>query len=83
MAQAFVMCHDRLKSSPPPYSTVEVPIVRNQGTAEAPYFIWGVLTKQALIRNENGSVTEVTASCSVDAKQQRITSLVLDGKPII
>lgn len=80
---ALVMCQNALKSAARDPENAEVPYVENFGRGDEYVYSWGAQTKMARMRNGLGLEVAASASCVVDGRSQRITSLTLNGQTLI
>lgn len=82
-SDALLMCQMALKKISRDPEKADIPYVDDQGKGTEYYYAWGNSTKLVRMRNGLGLEVAATASCTVDGKTQRITSLTLDGKTIL
>jgi hypothetical protein len=80
---ALVICQSAMTKSSRDPGTANIPPVPNQGKGNAYHFSWGVNTEYARMRNGFGLEVPVTADCVVDARNQTIALLQVDGDTII
>lgn len=81
--RALTMCQFALKKISMDPENAQIPYVPNFGTEREFYFAWGASTRVARMRNGIGFDVAVTASCIVDKRTKKITSLTLNGAQII
>ena len=77
---AFGLCRTiiaRLSRDP---EKAEIPWVENTGEGGNFRFTWAFNSRTMRMRNGLGLEVPMTGSCTVDASQQRVSSLTLDGK---
>lgn len=80
---ALVMCQTALKSAARDPENADIPYVDNLGKADEYVYAWGGQTKMARMRNGLGLEVAASASCIVDGRAKRITSLTLNGRALI
>lgn len=80
---ALTMCQMALQSAAKDPGNADIPYVENLGKGDEYYYAWGAQTKMARMRNGLGLDVAASASCIVDGKSKRITSLTLNGQSII
>lgn len=81
--QALTMCQMALKSAARDPENADIPYVENFGSGDEYYYAWGAQTKMARMRNGLGLEVAASASCIVNGKTQRITTLTLNGQTLI
>lgn len=81
--EALGMCRMALQAAARDPEKADIPYVENQGRGDEYFFSWGAQTKMARMRNGLGLEVATSASCVVNAKTQRITSLTLNGQTLI
>lgn len=81
--EALALRQYNLKRAPRDPDKAVVPYVENMGRGSEAYFAWGASTKHARMRNGLGIEVAVSASCIVDLRAKRITSLTLNGETLI
>lgn len=80
---ALVMCQMALKSAARDPESADIPYVENHGRGDEYVYAWGAQTKMARMRNGLGLDVAASASCVVDGRTKRITSLTLNGQTIV
>ena len=80
---ALTLCQTALKAAAKDPENAEVPYVENFGRGDEYVYSWGSQTKMARMRNGLGLEVAASASCVVDGRSQRITSLTLNGQTLI
>lgn len=80
---AIMMCRDAITARARDPDKVEIPTVDDFGNSHEYYFAWGASSKRIRMRNGLGMEMPVTASCIVNRKTKRITSLTINGETLI
>lgn len=80
---ALGMCRMALQAASRDPEKADIPYVENQGRGDEYFFAWGAQTKMTRMRNGLGLEVAAPASCTVNGKTQRITSLTINGQTII
>lgn len=80
---ALGMCRMALQAASRDPEKADIPYVENQGRGDEYVYAWGAQTKMARMRNGLGLEVAASASCIVNGKTQRITTLTLNGQTLI
>ncbi len=80
---AIMMCRDAITAQARDPDKVDIPTVDDFGNSHEYYFAWGASSKRIRMRNGLGMEVPVTASCIVNRKSKRITSLTINGETLI
>lgn len=77
---AFALCRTAIQQASRDPEKAEIPWVTNTGEGGNFRFTWSLNSTTMRMRNGLGLEVPMTGSCTVDASQQRVSSLILDGR---
>lgn len=82
--EARMLCVSAFKYISKDPDKAEIPYVKDMGTGAGEYFFaWGPNTKHMRMRNGLGLDVATTGSCIVSTSTRKITSMTVNGKPVL